>query len=321
MKDDPFWADPASFSPFNHFSTEAWSRLRPDLPLGLSAFELAKLRSAGDAVSLQEVDHIYLALSRVLLAHYRGTRRLAKHRRRLLDHPRQHTPFVIAIAGSVAVGKSTTARLIKKLAEGWPRRPRVDLVTTDGFLFSTAELTRRGLMGRKGFPESYDRTRMLRFLSDVKAGKPEVAAPVYSHLRYDIDPAAKKIVDRPDVLIFEGLNVLQTPVSDGSGEPLPVASDFFDFSIFVDADPAHIESWYISRFLGLRKTAFSQPGSHFARFASLSDEDARAEAAHLWQTINAINLNENIRPTRPRADVVLRKGPEHRITDVALRRI
>lgn len=321
MTPDPFWTDPAPHSPFSYFTAAQWSRLRPDLPLGLTERELARLRSLGDAVSLDEVDHIYLALSRVLLAHFRAKRRLSDHRARLLGQPRFHTPFVIGIAGSVAVGKSTTARLVEHLARTWPRDPKVELITTDGFLLTTEELTKRKLMSRKGFPESYDRGAMLQFLSAVKAGQKNVRAPVYSHLKYDIDPEAERIVDRPDVLIFEGLNVLQTPPLDRSGTPLPVVSDFFDFSIFVDADARDIREWYVSRFLALREAAFSKPGAHFSRFATLDDAAARDRAGDLWDTINAVNLVENIRPTRPRADIVLRKQADHRITDVALRRL
>lgn len=319
--EDPFWDAPPEHSLFSRFSAAEWSRLRPDLEHGLTEADLAQLRSLGDAVSLAEVDHIYLALSRVLLAHYRAAQRLASHRARLFGRPSQRTPFIVAIAGSVAVGKSTTARIVQRLAQDWPGRPRVDLVTTDGFLLSTAELTARGLMQRKGFPESYDRRAMLRFLAEVKAGRPRVEMPVYSHLKYDIVPGETQVIDRPDMLVFEGLNVLQTPQPDPSGEPRPVASDFFDFSIYVDADPDHIRAWYVERFMRLRETAFREPGAHFAHYAALGEGEARAKAEELWATINAPNLFENILPTRPRANVVLRKGADHFVTDVALRRI
>ena len=227
----------------------------------------------------------------------------------------------MAIAGSVAVGKSTTARLIQELVRRWPNAPRVDLVTTDGWLHPNAELESRGIMHRKGFPESYDRQTMLQFLSDVKSGTPRVTAPVYSHLKYDIDSEASITISQPDVLIFEGLNVLQSRASLASDTPTPLASDHFDFKIYVDAYEPHIKSWYVERFLALRETAFRDPASHFKRFANLSDTQATDRATELWENINAVNLSENIRPTRARADLILRKGQDHHINRVALRRL
>jgi type I pantothenate kinase len=223
-------------------------------------------------------------------------------------------PFIIGIAGSVAVGKSTTARILRTLLARWPDHPKVDLVTTDGFLYPREELVRRGLMHRKGFPESYDRRALLRFVTEVKSGAEEVRAPVYSHLAYDILPGEEQVVRRPDILILEGLNVLQPG-------PRLTVSDLFDFSIYVDAHTADIERWYIERFLKLRHTAFSDPASHFHHYANLPDDEARAEARHLWKTINEPNLVENIRPTRPRATLVLRKDSDHSINWVRLRKL
>lgn len=317
-----FWKTArADLSPFAVYSADEWSTLTDGRPAPLSEKDLKRLRSVGDAISLAEVDQIYLTVSRLLAAHRRATRKLYKKRAAFLPHVKERTPFVIAIAGSVAVGKSTTARLIQELIRRWPSKPRVDLVTTDGWLYPNAELERRGLMQRKGFPESYDRASMLHFLSDVKSGQPDVTAPVYSHLKYDIDPDQSVSISRPDVLIFEGLNVLQSRAADASDTPTPLASDHFDFSIYVDAYEPHIKAWYIKRFLALRETAFQNPASHFNRWANLTDAQATDRATELWDTINAVNLSENIRPTRSRADLILRKGEDHLINSIALRRL
>jgi type I pantothenate kinase len=230
-------------------------------------------------------------------------------------------PFIIGIGGSVAVGKSTTARVLRELLTRWPEAPKVELVTTDGFLFPNAVLKAEGLMERKGFPESYDVAALLAFLTDVKAGKPRVEAPVYSHLTYDIVPGETIAVDRPDILILEGLNVLQPRDLPKDGKAVPFVSDFFDFSIFLDADEASLQGWYIERFMRLKETRFRDPRSYFHDYASLSDADAEKVAEGLWERINLVNLRENILPTRPRADLILSKGPDHAIKDVALRKL
>ncbi|CAM01296.1 pantothenate kinase [Saccharopolyspora erythraea NRRL 2338] len=286
------------------------------MPLPLSETELDALRGLGEQVDLAEVADVYLPLSRLINLQVATRQRLHETTTTFLGEQsrRSKTPFVIGIAGSVAVGKSTTARILRTLLARWPDHPRVDLVTTDGFLHPRAELVRRGIMHRKGFPESYDRRALLRFVTEVKSGAPEVSAPVYSHVAYDIVPGEENVVRSPDILIVEGLNVLQP------GPSLAV-SDLFDFSIYVDAHTEHIEQWYVERFLALRHTAFADPGSHFHHFAGLSDEDARAEARHLWRTINEPNLVDNILPTRPRATLVLRKDIDHSINRVRLRKL
>jgi type I pantothenate kinase len=239
---------------------------------------------------------------------------LAAATRSFLRQPNSRAPFVVGIAGSVAVGKSTTARLLQALLSRWPAEPKVDLVATDGFLHSNSELERRGLMARKGFPESYDQRRLLRFLADLKAGESQVEAPVYSHVTYDIVPGQVQVVDRPDIVVVEGLNVLARP----SGAEV-VVSDFFDFTIYVDADEAHIASWYVERFLGLCATLFQEPSSYFHRYAGLDHDQAVATAHNIWSSINAVNLCENIVPTRELADLILEKGPDHRVKRVRLR--
>ena len=295
------------------FSRGEWATLRASTPLTLSQADLAELRSLNEPVSLDEVSEAYLPLSRLLNLHVSAARNLGRVKDAFLGLPSGLVPYVIGIAGSVAVGKSTFARVLRAILARWPDHPRVELVTTDGFLHSNRVLEERGLMARKGFPESYDLRRMIRFLADVKAGAPEVQAPVYSHLTYDIVPGEQKVVAQPDVLIFEGLNVLQaasTPV---------LASDFFDFSVYIDADEADIETWYVERFLLLQRTAFQSPASFFRRFRDLREEEARATARNIWRTINLVNLRENILPTRQRARVVLRKSGDHSVSEVWLR--
>ncbi|PXY34914.1 type I pantothenate kinase [Prauserella sp. PE36] len=303
-------------SPYVELQRDQWRELRRSTPLPLTAGELVRLRGLGEQIDLTEVAEVYLPLSRMINLQVAARQRLYEATTTFLGEDTRGTkvPFIIGVAGSVAVGKSTTARILRTLLARWPDHPRVDLVTTDGFLYPRAELVRRGIMHRKGFPESYDRRALLRFVTDVKSGADEVRAPVYSHLAYDILPDEEQVVRRPDILILEGLNVLQPG-------PRLTVSDLFDFSIYVDAHTADIERWYIERFLELRHTAFADPTSHFHHFASLPDDEARAEAKHLWKTINEPNLMENIRPTRPRATLVLRKDADHSINRVRLRKL
>lgn len=312
-----------SITPLSRFLTfdrEQWARLRDNTPLTLSEHDLDALRGLNERLSLDEVVQIYLPLSRLLNLHVHAGQSLHHTWRTFLGNHESRVPFIIGLAGSVAVGKSTTARVLQALLSRWPNHPSVALVTTDGFLFPNAVLERRGIMHRKGFPESYDRTALVRFLADVKAGYPEVHAPVYSHQRYDIVPGATQTVRQPDVVIVEGLNVLQAPPA-GYTENQLFASDLFDYSIYVDADVSDIEQWYIERFLRLRDTVFQDPQSYFHRYASLNEAEARETAAGIWTRINAVNLRENILPTRVRAHLVLRKGTDHRVERVHLRRI
>ncbi|WP_414936360.1 type I pantothenate kinase [Amycolatopsis sp. cmx-11-51] len=303
-------------SPYVELHREQWRELRRSTPLPLTAAELLRLRGLGEQVDLTEVAEVYLPLSRLINLQVAARQRLYEATTTFLGEDSRGTkvPYVIGIAGSVAVGKSTTARILRTLLARWPDHPRVDLVTTDGFLHPRAELVRRGIMHRKGFPESYDRRALLRFVTDVKSGAERVSAPVYSHLAYDILPGEEQVVQRPDILIIEGLNVLQPG-------PRLTVSDLFDFSIYVDAPTTDIERWYVERFLKLRHTAFADPASHFHHFAGLPDDEARAEARHLWRTINEPNLMENIKPTRPRATLVLRKDADHTINRVRLRKL
>jgi type I pantothenate kinase len=308
-------------TPFVELSREQWAGLRAQTPLTLSAADVEELRGLNEAVSLDEVEQIYLPMSRLLNLYVGATQELHRATGIFLGQNERRVPFVIGLAGSVAVGKSTTARILRALLERWPDHPRVDLVTTDGFLLPNAELERRGLLERKGFPESYDRLRLLRFVADVKSGARRVEAPVYSHLVYDVVPGEGQSVEDPDVLIIEGLNVLQTGrVRDGGG-PRVFVSDYFDFSIYVDADEQDVRRWYVERFLTLRETVFRRPESYFRRFADLSDEHAVATAGEIWDAINGPNLHENILPTRERGQLVLRKGPDHAVQSVRLRKL
>lgn len=302
------------------FDKDTWSRLSKSTPLPLTDEDVLRLRGLGDPIDLDEVDLIYRPLSRLLNLHIEATAQLHQARSTFLLEHTPRTPYVIGVAGSVAVGKSTTSRILREMLARWPGTPKVDLITTDGFLLPNAELERRGLMDRKGFPESYDRRALLNFLTEVKSGAAEVRAPVYSHQFYDIVPDEFVTVSRPDVLIVEGLNVLQPAVS-GPNESALAVSDFFDFSIFVDADEEDIRQWYLSRFLTLRETAFTRPDSFFRQYALMSDDDAIAFALEVWETINGANLRENILPTKSRATLVLRKGPDHYVHSVALRNI
>ena len=358
-------------SPFRRFDRDEWSKLRADTPMTLTQIDLDELRGLNDKIDLQEVETIYLPLSRLLNLYVAATQKLfratnsflhSEDRKvpyvigiagsvavgksttarmgffvmvelclnlyvaatqklfratnNFLHSEDRKVPYVIGIAGSVAVGKSTTARILRRLLSRWPHHPKVDLVTTDGFLLPNAILEREGLMARKGFPESYDLPSILRFMSDIKAGKPKVTAPLYSHLTYDVLAGETLTIDQPDILIVEGINVLQTgrPPRDGRG--IPNVSDFFDFSIYIDAEIADLSDWYIDRFFSLRDGAFKNPKSYFHRYASYSDVQARETATRIWETINLVNLRENVLPTRPRADLVLRKGADHAVRSV-----
>ncbi|MGF9759970.1 type I pantothenate kinase [Microvirga sp. 0TCS3.31] len=309
-------------SPYRVFSRDEWAKLRADAPMTLTADEVVQLQSLNDPISLDEVAAIYLPLSRLLSLYVAATQGLFKATQRfLLAEKDAKVPYIIGVAGSVAVGKSTTARVLKALLARWPNTPKVDLVTTDGFLLPNAELTRLGLMERKGFPESYDTGKLLHFLADIKAGKRNVKAPLYSHLVYDVVPGEETNVDRPDILIVEGLNVLQPARMPKDGTAIPFVSDFFDFSVYIDADEADLHRWYVNRFLRLRHTAFRDPLSYFRRYAELPEAEAISIAEGLWNRINLLNLQENIIPTRQRASLILKKGASHRIETVALRRL
>ena len=310
------------YSPYRFFSAAEWAGFRADTPLTLTEEDVQRLSSLNDPIDLDEVRRIYLSLSRLLSAHVETSQSLFGLRKRFFKADNAiKTPFIIGIAGSVAVGKSTTARILKELLRRWPTSPQVDLVTTDGFLFPNQLLRERNLMERKGFPDSYDVGAILRFLSSIKSGQTSVRAPVYSHLTYDVMPGQFVTIDRPDILIFEGLNVLQPRELPKDGKFVPFISDFFDFSIYLDAEETLIHEWYITRFMRLRETAFRNPESFFHRYSQLSEDAARAIAEGLWGNINLKNLRENILPTRPRADLILRKGADHLIEEVALRKL
>jgi type I pantothenate kinase len=309
------------YNPYRVFSRAQWAKLRDDMPMTLHANEIAALRSMHDRLDLREVEDIYLPLSRLLSIYVDATQRLYFAQRRFLGIEDRKMPYIIGVAGSVAVGKSTTARVLQALLARWSPRPKVDLVTTDGFLFPNAVLERQGLMQKKGFPESYDLPTLLGFLSDIKAGRRPVRAPVYSHLMADIIPNEWIEVDRPDILIVEGVNVLQTGRLPRDGKAVPVVSDFFDFSVYIDAEEPVLREWYVRRFLTLRDTAFLDPRSYFHRYSLLSDEEAAATALAIWERTNRANLEDNILPTRPRATLILKKGDDHVVETVALRRL
>jgi type I pantothenate kinase len=309
------------FSPYREFSRAEWAALRADTPMTLVERDLEQLSGLMDGLSLDEVEQVYLPMSRLLNLYVQAAQELHGVSSRFLHRRDRRVPFIIGIAGSVAVGKSTTARALRALLARWTDHPRVDLITTDGFLLPNAELERRGIMNRKGFPESFDTTRLLNFLGDVKSGRETAEAPVYSHFHYDVLPNQKIVIERPDILIVEGLNVLQPARMPKDGDAVPFVSDFFDFSIYIDADPKVIEEWYVARFLKLRGTAFRDPGAYFHRYASLTTEEATVRALEIWRTINLKNLDENILPTRRRARLILRKGRDHHVESGALRKV
>ena len=309
------------YTPYATFTRTDWARLRDATPLTLTDRDLVTLRGINEYVSLDEVEDVYLPLSRLLNLYVAAAQGLHHVTDTFLGRPARPVPYIIGIAGSVAVGKSTFARILRELLARWPNHPKVDLVTTDGFLYPNRTLQERGLMNRKGFPESYDLRRLTRFMAELKSGAEEVWAPVYSHLVYDIVPGEEAVVRQPDIVLLEGLNVLQTPDGARSRSIRTFVSDFFDFSIYLDADENHIEEWYVARFLTLRDTAFRDPRSYFRRYAELSTSEAIATAKRIWSDINGINLRENIGPTRDRARLVLRKARDHSFQEVRLRKI
>jgi type I pantothenate kinase len=309
------------YNPYRVFTRKQWAHLRDDTPMTLEPGEFDRLRSLHDRLDIKEVEEIYLPLSRLLSIYVDAAQRLYYSQRQFLGIRDRKMPYIIGIAGSVAGGKSTTARVLQALLKRWSPRPRVDLVTTDGFLYSNAMLERLGLIQKKGFPASYDLPLLLSFLSDIKAGRRHVRAPVYSHLSWDIVPNKWQEVDQPDILIVEGVNVLQTGPLPRDGKAVAVVSDFFDFSVYIDADEPVLRQWYVKRWLTLRDTAFTDPKSYFHRYAPLSDEEATATAIAIWERTNLANLEDNILPTRPRASLILKKGADHVVETVALRRL
>ena len=310
-----------AFSPYRTFSREEWAKLRADTPMTLVPRDLQQLSGVIEDLSMDEVEQIYLPLSRLLNLHVAAAQELHTATSRFLGRNDRHVPYILGVAGSPAVGKSTMGRVLQALLARWPDHPRVDIITTDGFLHRNAELERRGLLNRKGFPESFDTARLLNFLHDVKSGRQSVTAPVYSHFHYDILPDQTTVIDRPDILSVEGLNVLQPARLPKDGKAIPFVSDFFNFSIYLDANAKVIEEWYVTRFMRFRQTAFRDPAAYFHRYTQLAPDEARANALEIWRTINEPNLYENILPTRQRARLILHKGTDHGIENVALRRI
>jgi type I pantothenate kinase len=308
-------------SPYRTFSRVEWATLREDTPMTLTPGEVAELRSLNDRLDMEEVEAIYLPISRLLSLYVAATQRLFRAQRRFLGTEDVKMPYLIGIAGSVAVGKSTTARVLKALLARWPNTPKVELITTDGFLHPNAVLERDGLLEKKGFPESYDLPALLRFLTEVKAGQRPARAPIYSHLVYDVVPSESIEIDHPDILIVEGLNVFQVGRPPRDGKAIPFVSDFFDFSVYLDADEDVLRHWYVDRFLMLRGTAFRDPKSYFHRYSRLTDAEAVETATSIWTRINLLNLRENILPTRRRAHLILTKDASHTVTEVSLRRL
>lgn len=309
------------FSPYRTFTREEWARLRADTPMTLKPSELEELSGVIEELSVEEVEQIYLPLSRLLNLYVAAAQKLHSVSSQFLGRKDLKVPFIIGVAGSVAVGKSTSTRVLKALLARWPDHPRVDLLTTDGFLFPNAELNRLGMMERKGFPDSFDTARLLNFLADVKSGVARVEAPVYSHFQYDVLAGQAVAIETPDILIVEGLNVLQPASMPRGGEAIPFVSDFIDFSIYLDAQPEIIEKWYVERFMRLRSTAFRDPGAYFHQYAAMAPEEANRRALAIWRNINLRNLEEHILPTKRRARLILQKAEDHRVTSVALRKL
>ena len=310
------------FSPYLTLSREEWAALRNDTPMTLTPDEVTRVRSLHDRLDMKEIEEIYLPISRLLSLYVAATQRLFIVQQHFLGTAEAKVPYIIGVAGSVAVGKSTTARVLQALLARWPNTPKVDLVTTDGFLLPNAVLEREGLMEKKGFPQSYDLPTLLRFLADVKAGRRPVRAPIYSHLVYDVMPNQWVEVDRPDILIVEGVNVLQAGHPPKDGKAIPYVSDFFDFSVYHRCRGGRAAaSWYVDRFLTFRETAFRDPKSYFHRYSKLDDEEAITTATSIWERINLINLRENIVPTRQRAHLILKKAANHFVQEVALRKL
>jgi len=310
-----------AFSPYAVYTREEWARLREDTPMPLDEAELENLGGLIERVSTREVVEIYLPLSRLLNLYVEAAQGLHSVASKFLRNGERKMPFILGLAGSVAAGKSITARVLQALLARWPSHPNVALVPTDGFLFPNAVLEERGLMSRKGFPESYDLPRLLNFLGDVKSGMERIEAPAYSHLVYDVLADQSIVLEQPDIVIVEGLNVLQPAKLPKDGEAIPFVSDFFDFSVYIDAEEALVESWYVERFLRLRQPAFRDPASYFHRYATLSEEEARATGLSIWRSINLVNLRQNILPTRQRADLILHKRADHAVETVELRKL
>ncbi len=309
------------FNPYRTFGRQEWADLRAGTPMTLAPSELDELSGIVDPLSVEEVEQIYLPLSRLLNLHVAAAQKLDTVTSKFLGKRILKVPFVVGVSGSVAVGKSTTARVLQALLARWPNHPRVDLITTDGFLHANEELKKRGFMDRKGFPESFDRTRLLNFLIDLKSGLEKVEVPVYSHFHYDIIEDQTIAVEQPDIVILEGLNVLQSPPQKALAMHSPQVSDFLDFSIYIDAHEDHIRDWYLERFLTLRTTGFRDPAAYFHRYAKFSKEEARRKALEIWESINLVNLRDNILPTRERARLILQKKEDHQVHSVALRKL